>query len=69
VETKESPFSKITMPMPHIDTAIRERESSARFAVHIEKAANELVDKLIVFLNWPDFFVSPALSLSGVSTK
>jgi hypothetical protein len=45
VEMKESPLSKITMSMPQIDTAIRERESSAKFAAHIEKAANELVGR------------------------
>jgi hypothetical protein len=42
-ETKESPLSKITMSMPQIDTAIGERESSAKFAARIEKAANELI--------------------------
>jgi hypothetical protein len=43
VETKESPLSKITMPMPQINIAIREWESSDKFADRIEKAANELV--------------------------
>jgi hypothetical protein len=35
VEMKESPLSKITITMPQIDTAIRERESSAKFVAHI----------------------------------
>jgi hypothetical protein len=43
VKTKDSPLSKITVPMPLIDTAIRERESGAKFAAHIKKATIELV--------------------------
>jgi hypothetical protein len=43
VETKESSLSKIILPMPQIGTAIAERESPAKFAAQIEKAANELV--------------------------
>jgi hypothetical protein len=45
VVTKESPLSKVTMSMPQIDTAIRERESGVMFAARIEKAANELVGR------------------------
>jgi hypothetical protein len=45
VETKESPLSKIIVLMPQIDTAIRERESSAKFAACIEKVAIELVGR------------------------
>jgi hypothetical protein len=48
VETKESPLSKITMPMPQIDTAIEEQESGAKFAARIEKAANELVSRYTI---------------------
>jgi hypothetical protein len=43
VETKESPLSKIILPMPQISTAIAERESPAKFVACIEKASNELV--------------------------
>jgi hypothetical protein len=43
VETKESPLLKVIVPMPQIDTAIRERESGAKFVAHVEKAANKLV--------------------------
>jgi hypothetical protein len=43
VETKESLLSKVTLPMPQIDTAIRDQEFGERFAACIEKAANELV--------------------------
>jgi hypothetical protein len=40
---KESLLSKVTLLMPQIDAAIRERESGDRFAARIEIAANELV--------------------------
>jgi hypothetical protein len=43
VEMKESPLSKITVSMPQIDIAIRERESGAIFGARVEKAAIELV--------------------------
>jgi hypothetical protein len=45
VEMKESPLSKVTLPMPQIDATIREWESGDKFAVHIEKAANKLVGR------------------------
>jgi hypothetical protein len=45
VEMKESPLSRMTVPMPQVTTAIRERESGARFVACIEKAANELVGR------------------------
>jgi hypothetical protein len=48
VETKESPLSKITMPMPQIETAIREQESGAKFATRIEKVVVELVGRYIL---------------------
>jgi hypothetical protein len=44
VEMKESPLSKVIVPMPQITTAIRQRESEATFVAWIEKAMNELVD-------------------------
>jgi hypothetical protein len=43
VETKESPLSMVIVLVPQIGTAIGERESGAKFAACIEKAANELV--------------------------
>jgi hypothetical protein len=43
VETKESPLSKVSVLMPQITTAIRQREFEATFVVWIEKAMNELV--------------------------
>jgi hypothetical protein len=43
VETKESPLSKVSVLMPRITTAIRQREFEATFVVWIEKAMNELV--------------------------
>jgi hypothetical protein len=43
LETNESLLSKVILPMPRIGTAIGERESGAKFAACIEKAANELV--------------------------
>jgi hypothetical protein len=45
VETKDSPLSKVMVPMPQIGTAIRERVSSAKFAARVEKAADELVGR------------------------
>jgi hypothetical protein len=45
VEMKESPLSKVIMPVPQIGSAIEERQSSAKFASRIEKAANELVGR------------------------
>jgi hypothetical protein len=85
VEMKESLFSKVTLPMPQIDAAIREWESGDMFVAHIEKAANEHVgrynivehkacqgiamDGLIMFLSWLVSFVKPTLSLPGASTR
>jgi hypothetical protein len=45
VETKESPLSKVIVSVPQNGTAIRERESGAKFVARIEKAANELVGR------------------------
>jgi hypothetical protein len=43
VEKKESPLSKVIVPMPQIGTAIREREFGAKLVACVLKAANELV--------------------------
>jgi hypothetical protein len=43
VETKESPLSKVIVPMPQIMTTIEQWESEAKFVERIENATNELV--------------------------
>jgi hypothetical protein len=43
METKESPLSKVVVPMPQVDTAIRTGESGAEFEARIMNAANLLV--------------------------
>jgi hypothetical protein len=43
VETKESPLSKVMVPMPQITAAIREWESEAKFVAHVENDVNLLV--------------------------
>jgi hypothetical protein len=45
VETKESPLSKVMVPMPQITTAIGQWESEAKFVVCIEHVVNLLVAK------------------------
>jgi hypothetical protein len=45
VERKESPLSKVLVPMPQITTAIAGLESEAKFVVRIEDAAKELVGR------------------------
>jgi hypothetical protein len=45
VEMKESPLSKVIVPMPRITTAIGQRESEATFVAQIEKVVNELVGR------------------------
>jgi hypothetical protein len=85
VETKEYPLSKVLVQMPQITATIRERESEAKFVVHIEDAANELfADTTLrsitlikglgtsgstIFLSWPEFSDSPAMSPSCGNTN
>jgi hypothetical protein len=45
VETKESPLSKVVVPMPQVDTIIRTEESRVEFEAHIGNATNLLVGK------------------------
>jgi hypothetical protein len=45
VETKESPLSKVLVPMPQVTAAIEEREAEAEFVSRIEDATNELVGR------------------------
>jgi hypothetical protein len=42
---KESPLSKVMVPMPQITAAIKEHESEAKFVAHVENATNLLVGK------------------------
>jgi hypothetical protein len=42
VDMKESPLSKVVVPMPRITTTIGEWESGDSFVAHIEDATNEL---------------------------
>jgi hypothetical protein len=85
VETKEYPLSKVIVLMPQITTAIGQWESEATFVARIEKAANELVGRIILpsimpikgfsmggsitFLNWLELSVNLALSQLGVSAR
>jgi hypothetical protein len=43
VETKESPLSKVVVPMPQIDAAVKTDESRAKFGVRIMNALNLMV--------------------------
>jgi hypothetical protein len=43
VETKESPMSKVVVPMPQVTTGIGEWESEVVFEAHIVNAVNSLV--------------------------
>jgi hypothetical protein len=43
METKESPLSKVIVPMPQIGTAIREQESGAKFVAKAHPSAQEVV--------------------------
>jgi hypothetical protein len=45
VETKESPLSKVVVPMSQVDTVIGTEESGAEFEAHIRNATNLLVGK------------------------
>jgi hypothetical protein len=45
VERKESPLSKVVVPMPQINTVIRADESRAEFEARIMNATNLLVGK------------------------
>jgi hypothetical protein len=45
VQMKESPLSMVMVLIPQIGAAIRERESSAKLAARVKKAANELVGR------------------------
>jgi hypothetical protein len=45
VETKESPLSKVVVPMPQVDTVIGIEEFGAEFEARIRNAANLLVGK------------------------
>jgi hypothetical protein len=45
VEAKESPLSKVMVPMPQITVAIEERDSEAKFVVCVENVTNMLVGK------------------------
>jgi hypothetical protein len=79
VETKESPLSKVLVPMLQITATIGEWESEAQFVPRIEKAANELIGRYnlvehkayqgfstcgsTIFSNWLEISASPGLSL------
>jgi hypothetical protein len=43
VETKESPLSKVVVPMPQVTTVIGAHESNAEFEARIVYAVNLLV--------------------------
>jgi hypothetical protein len=43
VETRESPLSKVVVPMPQVDAAIGTGESGAKFEARIVHAVNLLV--------------------------
>jgi hypothetical protein len=45
VQMKESPLSMVMVLIPQIGAAIGERESSAKLAARVKKAANELVGR------------------------
>jgi hypothetical protein len=45
VERKESPLSKVVVPMPQVDTVIGTEESRAEFEAHIMNVVNLLVGK------------------------
>jgi hypothetical protein len=45
VEMKESPLSKVVVPMPQVDTIIGTKESGAEFVACIRNAVNLLVGK------------------------
>jgi hypothetical protein len=43
VETKETPLSKVVVPMPRVTAIIRAQEPGAEFKAHIANAVNLLV--------------------------
>jgi hypothetical protein len=85
VETKKSSLYKVIMSVPQIATVIRSWSLVPNLRLILRKPLMSwladsilrsirltrgfIMGNLITFFSWPDFFVSPVLSVPGVSAR